>query len=67
MDLERFSSNAGPTLIGISIVGFILTRIIVWLPLGIVGSWLNGLLWPVILLALVAGIGLMVLRRKRNS
>jgi len=56
---SRLSSiGTGPKLIGLAVALFVLTRIIVWLPLSIVGSWINGFLWPVLLLSLVAGVGL---------
>lgn len=67
MNLEPFRGNAGPSLIGLSVVGFILTRIIIWLPLGILGSWINGMLYSVIFLALIAGIGITVLNSKRKN
>ena len=57
----------GPKLIGLGVALFVVTRIIVWLPLGLVGTWINGFLWPVLLLSLVAGGGLMYLKSKRSA
>jgi hypothetical protein len=51
--LTRFGT--GPGLLGVGGVLFLVTRVIVWLPLGFVGSWINGFLWPVILLCVLAG------------
>lgn len=48
----------GPKLIGVAIALFITTRIIIWLPLGLLGTWINGILWPILLLALVVGAGM---------
>ena len=56
----------GPKLIGFGVALFVLTRIVVWLPLGLVGSWINGFLWPVLLLSILAGGGLMYLKSKRS-
>ena len=58
--------SAGPKLIGLGVVLFVVTRIIVWLPLGFVGTWINGFLWPVILLSIVAGVGMTYLKAKRT-
>ena len=57
----------GPKLIGLAVVLFVATRIINWLPLGLLGSWINGILWPVLLLSLIAGGGLMYLKSKRSK
>lgn len=56
----------GPKLIGFGAVLFVLTRIINWLPLGLLGTWVNGFLWPVLLLSILAGGGLMYLKSKRS-
>ncbi len=50
--------SMGPKLIGFGVALFVLTRIIIWLPLGLVGSWINGFLWPVLLLSVIAGAAL---------
>lgn len=64
---SRLSSvGVGPKLIGLGVVLFVVTRIVKWLPLSIVGSWINGVLWPVLILALVAGVGLTYLRSSRS-
>lgn len=54
----------GARLLGLGVVLFVVTRIVVWLPLGFVGSWINGFIWPVLLLCLVAGAGLMWISRR---
>lgn len=59
--------SLGPKLIGLGVALFVVTRVIVWLPLGLVGSWINGFLWPVLLLSLIAGVGLTYLKSKRSS
>jgi len=58
--------SLGPKLIGFGVALFVVTRVIVWLPLGIVGSWINGFLWPILLLSLIAGVGLTYLKSKRS-
>lgn len=64
---SRLSSvGVGPKLIGLGVVLFVVTRIIKWLPLSIVGSWINGFLWPVLILSIVAGVGLTYLKSSRN-
>lgn len=63
----RLSSiGVGPKLIGLGVVLFVVTRIIKWLPLSIVGSWINGVLWPVLILSIVAGVGLTYLKSSRS-
>lgn len=57
----------GPKLIGFGVALFVVTRIVKWLPLGLVGSWINGILWPVLLLSIAAGAGLVWLRSKRSN
>ena len=56
----------GPKLVGVGVALFVLTRIIRWLPLGFVGTWINGFLWPVLILAVIAGGGLMYFKSKRS-
>lgn len=51
--LSRFGT--GPSLLGVGALLFVLTRIIVWLPLSFVGSWINGFIWPVLLICVLAG------------
>jgi hypothetical protein len=48
-------SRLGPPMLGAAAALFVLTRIIVWLPLGFVGSFINGILWPFILLGVLVG------------
>ena len=59
--------SAGPALVGFGVALFVLTRIIVWLPLGFLGTWINGVLWPVLILSILAGGGLIYLKSKRKS
>jgi hypothetical protein len=63
--VERIGT--GPTLMSLGALLFVVTRIIRWLPLGFVGSWINGLLWPVLILCLVAGAGLTYIKAKRSG
>ena len=56
----------GTRLIGFGVVLFVVTRIVVWLPLGFLGSWINGILWPVLILSIIAGAGLTYLRSRRS-
>lgn len=63
----RSKVGTGPTLVGFGVVLFVVTRIIVWLPLGFVGTWINGVLWPVLILSILAGAGLIYLKSKRKS
>ena len=58
--------SLGTRLIGLGAVLFVATRIVVWLPLGFVGTWINALLWPVLVLSLLAGAGLLYLKSKRS-
>ena len=46
---------AGPKLIGLGVALFVVTRIVNWLPLGLVGSWINGILWIGIVASLAFG------------
>lgn len=64
--LAPSSLSMGPKLIGLGVALFVLTRIIVWLPLGILGTWINGLLWPVLLVSIGVG-GFLVYRKSRRS
>lgn len=57
----------GSKLIGLGVALFIVTRIIKWLPLGILGSWVNGVLWPILLLSVIAGGALTYRRIQRSS
>ena len=59
--------GAGPTLVGFGALLFVVTRVIRWLPLGFVGTWINGFLWPVLILSVLAGGGLMYLKYKRSA
>ena len=58
--------NTGLRLIGFGAGLFVLTRIIIWLPLGILGTWINGILWPILVLSVLIGAGLLYLRSKRS-
>ena len=58
--------GTGPKLIGVGVALFVLTRIITWLPLGILGSWVNGFLWPVLILCVVAGAGITYVKSQRS-
>ena len=58
------SIGVGPKLIGLGLVLFVVTRIVNWLPLSILGSWINGVLWPILILAIVAGAGLTYLKSR---
>lgn len=62
-----FRRAPGPALLVTAVVLFIVTRIIVWLPLSIVGSWINGFLWPVIVISALAGAFLTWRRMQRSS
>ncbi len=55
----------GPKLLGFGAALFVVTRIIKWLPLSIVGTWINSVLWPVLVLSIAAGVGLVYLKSKR--
>ena len=56
----------GTRLIGFGVVLFVVTRIVVWLPLGFVGSWINGILWPVLIVSILAGAGMLYLKSRRS-
>ena len=62
-----FRRAPGPALLVTAVVLFIVTRIIVWLPLSIVGTWINGFLWPVIVISALAGGFLTWRRIQRDS
>ena len=55
-------TRMGPPLLGVAAALFVLTRIIIWLPLGFVGTFINGILWPFIVLSLLVG-GFMTWRK----
>lgn len=59
-------TQKGPQLIGAGVGLFVVTRIVRWLPLGFVGTWINSLLWPVLIVAILAGAGLFFLNSKRS-
>ena len=63
---RRGLSRLGPQMLGLSAVLFVLTRIIIWLPLGFVGSFINGILWPFIVLGVLIG-GFLTWRRFAKS
>ncbi|NNC79379.1 MAG: hypothetical protein HKN94_04415 [Acidimicrobiales bacterium] len=65
--LKSTNMSVGTKLIGFGAVLFVVTRIIVWLPLGFVGTWINGLLWPVLVLSILAGAGLLYVKSRRSS
>ena len=56
----------GPKLIVVGVGLFVLTRIIVWLPLGAVDGPILALLWLGVIASVVAGAGLMFLNAKRS-
>jgi hypothetical protein len=64
--LSLSTTAMGPKLFGFGVGLFVVTRIIKWLPLGILGSWINGLLWPVLVLSIIAGGGLMYMKSERS-
>ena len=64
--LSRSNTAMGPKLFGFGAGLYVVTRIINWLPLGILGSWINGFLRPVLVLSIVAGGGLMYIKSKRS-
>lgn len=59
--------GVGPLLLVAAVALFVVTRIIVWLPLGFIGTFINGFLWPVLLLCLVAGAFLTWRRSQKAS
>jgi len=58
--------STGTKLIGFGAALFVVTRIVVWLPLGFLGTWINALLWPVLVLSILAGAGLSYFKAKRS-
>jgi len=58
--------DKGPQLIGLGVALFVLTRIVRWLPLGFVGTWINSLLWPVLIVAILAGAGMFFLKSRSS-
>lgn len=45
----------GPTLLGLGVALFVVTRIINWLPLGLIDGFLNAVLWPAIVVCVGVG------------
>ena len=64
--LRGTNLSTGTKLIGFGAGLFVITRIVVWLPLGFVGTWINGLLWPVLIVSILAGAGLLYLKSRRS-
>lgn len=56
--------GAAPRLLGGGVALIVLIQIVKWLPLGFVGSWVNGFLWPLAILAILGGAGLYYLRTR---
>ncbi len=56
--------GAAPRLLGGGVAVIVLIQVIKWLPLGFLGSWVNSLLWPLALLAILGGAGLYFLRTR---
>ena len=65
--LSTANVSMGPKLVGFGAALFVVTRIVNWLPLSIVGTWINSILWPVLVLSIAAGAGLIYLKSKRAS
>ena len=65
--LQTRRPSTGTKLIGFGVVLFLVTRVVVWLPLGFVGSWINGVLWPVLIVSILAGAGLLYLKSRRSA
>lgn len=59
--------SAGPALVGFGALLFVVTRVVDWLPLGFLGTWINGLLWPVLILSVLIGATLMYRKAKRSA
>ena len=57
--------GAGPSLLVFAAGLWVLTRVIVWLPLGFLGTFINGLIWPFIVLSVLVG-AVMTWRRNRK-
>lgn len=64
--LSPSNLTMGPKLIGFGAGLFVVTRIIKWLPLGLLGTWINGFLYPILLLSVLAGGALVFLKSKRS-
>ena len=62
-----FRRSPGPALLTTAVVLFVVTRIVVWLPLSILGTWINGFLYPVIVVSALAGGFLSWRRMQRNG
>lgn len=60
-------AGLGPKLIGVGIAGLVLSWVIEWLPLGLMGRWIIGILAPVIFLSFVAGAVLMWVKYKSKD
>ncbi len=54
--------GAGPAILGLGVGLFVLTRIINWLPLGLIDGFLNAILWPAIVVCVGVG-GFMTWRK----
>lgn len=50
--------GAGPTLLAAGVGLFVVTRVINWLPLGLIDGPINALIWPAIIVCVVVGGGL---------
>ena len=60
------SVGLGPKLIGVGVALFVLTRIINWLPLGLIDGPINAVLLLGALVSVLAGAGLIYLKSKRD-
>lgn len=67
MALSEGKGLSGWELIGGGVVGLVAAALIEWLPLWILGSAINFVLFPVALIALVAGIALVFVKSRRNQ
>ena len=47
--------GAGPALLSAGAILFIVTRVINWLPLGLIDGPINALIWPIILICVLLG------------
>lgn len=59
-------TQKGPQLIGAGVALFVVTRIVRWLPLGFLGTWINSLLWPVLIVAILAGAGMLFMKSRQS-
>ncbi|MGI9604919.1 MAG: hypothetical protein ACR2P0_02150 [Acidimicrobiales bacterium] len=64
--LKVGNTSVDTRLIGFGVLLFVVTRFVVWLPLGFVGTWINGLLWPVLIVSILTGAGLRYLKSRRS-